>query len=80
MELERQGPAVFDPAGIEGDEEDVASDVMVVAVSAEGEGTAKGKEGVRVVGMCWSAGRVDIGIEAGKVQGRWAGSGRSKVS
>lgn len=80
MELERQGPAVFDPAGPEGDEEDVASDLMVVAVGAGGDGKEKGKEGVRVVGVCWSAGRVDVGIEVGKVQGRWAGSGRSKVS
>lgn len=83
MEVERQGPAVFDPAGPEGDEEDVASDLIMLNVRPEGAGgksEGKGEGEVRVLGLCWSGGRVDIGIEVQRVQGRWTGSNKLKVS
>jgi nucleoporin NUP82 len=80
MEVERQGPAVFDPAPPEGDEDDVASDLILVGVVPSGTGQ-KGAVGVvRVLGVCWSSGRVDIGVETAPVMGRWVGSSVSRVS
>lgn len=82
MEIERQGPATFDPAPPEGDDEDIASDLVLVSVeTAVG---VKGKEGrhgeVRILAVCWRGGRVDIGVEVDRAQGRWVGSSGTKVS
>lgn len=75
--LLRQGPALFDPAPQEvgnGDEidEQVASDIVVFPAAVE-EPTGP-TEPINVVGIAWSGGRIDIGIEEGAPEPRWLSS------
>lgn len=74
-EVEIQGPAIFEPAPEE-DEEDMASDLVPLTVlGTEGPGG-----NVRFMGICWSSGRMDVGTEIERVQGRWADERSLKVS
>lgn len=70
----RQGPVLLDPAPLdvsngEEDEDQVASDLYIFAsVLNEGE------QGVTVVAIAWSGGRVDLGIQVNKPEPRWISS------
>lgn len=79
--LIRQGPVLFDPAPQEvgnGDEidEQIASDIVVFpAVPAEADSApTEDVEPINVVGIAWSGGRIDIGIEERAPEPRWLSS------
>jgi len=77
----RQGPRVFSPRpqdiGI-GSEEDgqIANDLWIshVELRPEENRDLDGGEGVTLVAIAWSGGRVDLGIETEKPEPRWLSS------
>lgn len=79
-EVERQGPAIFDPAPMEGDEEDIASDLILLSVNVEVAKEGKSRSDVRMLAICWASGRVDLGVDTQKVKGKWVQPVGSRVS
>lgn len=79
--LLRQGPVLFDPAPQEvgnGDEidEQVASDIVVFpAVPADADAApSEDTQPINVVGIAWSGGRIDVGVEEVAPEPRWLSS------
>ena len=64
--LLRQGPVLLDPApeeaGADMEEEDRATDLLVLEAGDEGE---------LVIGVCWAGGRVDLGMMVDTSDPRW---------
>lgn len=82
--LERQGPIIFDPAPEEGEDEEAATDMVLLSVPAstagqEGSESAQGRanaEHLRVLSVVWGNGRVDVGLDVEGTKGRWFGQVR----
>jgi nucleoporin NUP82 len=68
--LARQGPITFKPGPEEGDDEDdpVACDLVIMAIPV---GDESNRDEVNVIGLAWSDGRVDVGLDVDKVQPQW---------
>ena len=82
MAVQKVGPVIMDPAPGEGEEEDAAVDLVLlnVAGKAVGQqaaeiaaGESKQRDGLQVLAVVWSDGRVAVGIQADAVSGSWAG-------
>jgi nucleoporin NUP82 len=88
----RQGPARMDPAPEEAVDEIAATDLVLLSVDHSGEvamtGDAganesatstkagEGEDGVLVLAMVWSNGRVDVGLQVDGIRGSWTGQVR----
>lgn len=71
--LLRQGPVTFEPAPPEGDEEDVASDIVRLSLRP-GTGKPGSNRSVGAMAIAWSSGRVDLCLEVGDFEPRWISS------
>ena len=58
----------LDPPPPEGDEEDIASDLLIFRAS---DGEAPAGQGEVFVALAWTSGRVDLGIEVDRPEMRW---------
>lgn len=73
----RQGPMALDPSPSEADDEDMASDIYVFRAE---DGESSDADGEVFVGVAWTSGRVDLGIEVDRPQMRWVSARVSLLS
>lgn len=71
--LLRQGPVTFEPAPPEGDEEDVASDIIRLSLGKD-TGKSGSNRSVGAMAIAWSSGRVDLCLEVDDFEPRWISS------